>query len=613
MTNEPLRETSPLRRTEPEFNSRPSHWKRALFLRACRALGICGPVFFRLSLSAADPGPLLNYKVSWLGNSFSGASNKWVQNFFIHTKVQPDGTVNTWSHWDEGGRRFGVYKDGDVIGNLDVKANSLEATDKKGRKWKIEFDYVEPKFHEYDFKPKGITCDGEPVRFPELFEPMALALANDGSLMVADSQTSPRQQVLFYDVTNPGQPRLTRAFGDYGGIAGGRPGEVTPTKFWGIRGLGMDAEGNIYVAMSEMGSCLRKFSPEGKLLWELRGDFFVDVACADPGTDGADVWGVQERYRMDYEKPPGREATLTGYSLNRHQYPNDPRGLTHVKQNGEHGLTSPQVVYLNGRRFLFVGGMFGSNFINIFRFDGEIAVPSGLILQWGNNLYRTEQVWPPNKPKGAAIWRDINGDGDYQADEFRPNTDRVRPGPFWVDKKGNIWMAYGFFRYDFQGLDEKGNPIYSADKITVLEPPQGVRKIARVVYLDDSDTLVVADEGSDMRHISRVLVCKNYLAGNRETVSFTPAAGPEAGCVAAAGDYVFTGGWKERGRVGVNRLADGAAIGTLDPGGTVGGNKNTGWMDILTGITAHRRKNGEYLVFAEEDYRAKVLLYRWTP
>lgn len=35
--------------------------------------------------------------------------------------------------------------------------------------------------------------------------------------------------------------------------------------------------------------------------------------------------------------------------------------------------------------------------------------------------------------------------------------------------------------------------------------------------------------------------------------------------------------------------------------------------DLLTGITAHRRKDGEYLVFVEEDYRAKVLLYRWKP
>jgi hypothetical protein len=567
-----------------------------------------------IRFEAAETIAPLNYRVSWLGNSFSGASNKWVQNFFIHTKVQPDGTVNTWSHWDEGGRTFGVYKDGDVIGNTNVNANSLTAIDKAGRKWKIEFDYVEPKFHEYDFKPRGITCDGEPVKFPDLYEPMALALANDGQLMVADSQTGPRQQVLFYDIADPKQPKLTRAFGDYGGIASGKPGAVAPAKFWGIRGVGMDAEGNIYVAMSEMGSCLRKFTPEGKLLWELRSDFFVDVVSADPLTDGRDVWGVQEHYKMDYSLPPGREAKLVGYSLDRHKYPKDPRGLTFVKQNGEHGLTSPQVVYIKGKRFLFVGGMFASNFINIYRYEDEMAIPSGLILQWGNNLYRTEQKWPPNKPAGkASIWRDLNGDGDYQADEFALNTDRVHPGPFWVDKHGNIWMAYGFFRYDCQGLDAKGNPIYAADKITVLDKPLGVNKVARVVYLDDSDTLVTAEEGSDMRHIGRVHVCKGYLAGKRETVSFLPGGGAESGCVAAAGDYAFTGGWKSRGQIRVNRLSDGAEAGMFDPGETVGGTKATGWIDLLTGITAHKRADGEYLVFVEEDYRAKVLLYRWKP
>jgi len=562
-----------------------------------------------LTLHAAP----LNYSVSWLGNSFSGASNKWVQNFFIHAQVHPDGTVDTWSHWDEGGKRFGAYRDGDVIGNTNLDPNSLRVKDRAGHEWKIEFDYSEPKFHEYDIKPKGVSCDGDPVRLPDLFEPMALALANDGQLMVADSQTSPRQQVLFYDVTDPRLRKLTRAFGEYGGIGGGKPGEVTPTKFWGIRGIGMDAAGNIYVAMSEMGSCLRKFSPEGRLLWELRGDFFVDVVCADPTTDGRDVWGIQEHYVMDYAKPPGQESKLVGYSLDRHKYPHDPRGLTFVKQSGEHGLTSPQVVYLKGHRFLFVGGMFASNFINIFRYDDEVAVPSGLILQWGNDLYRTEQKWPPNKPKGTSIWRDRNGDGEYQAEEFMPNTERVHPGPFWVDRKGNIWMAYGLFRYDFQGLDDKGNPIYTADKITILEPPEGVRKVARVCYLDDTDTLVVADEASDMRHIGRVFVCKGYLGGNRKTVSFESGAGKQTGCVAASGEYAFTGGWKERGRVYANRLSDGAAVGVFDPGPTVGGVENTGWIDILTGITAFRRSNGEYLVFVEEDYKAKVLMYRWHP
>lgn len=579
----------------------------------CAALGL---VLATAAFSAPAP---LNYTVTWVGNSFPGASNRWVQNFFIHTQVQPDGTVNTWSHWDEGGKKFGVYQDGDVIGNTNVSPNSLEARDRAGRLWKIEVEYLDPAHQEWEFVPKGLTADGQPVTFPELAQPMALALANDGTLMVADSGTGPRQQVLFYDVSDPGHPKLVRTFGDRGGIASGKPGEITPTKFWGIRGLGMDAAGNLYVAMSEQGSVLRSFSPDGRLRWELHGEFFCDLAVADPADDGRTVWGIQERYAMDWSQPPGRDARWVAYTLDRHRYPNDPRGLMHVKQQGEHGLTSPQIAYIQGRRFLFVGGMFASNFINLFRFDGEIAVPAGLILQWGNNLYRTDQKWPPHKPAGVSIWRDLNGDGDYQPDEFAPNTPRVQPGPFCVDRPGNLWMAYGFFRYDCQGLDPHGNPIYAADKITVLEKPAGVGKVARVVYLDESDTLVVAEEGRDeagkpsMRHINRVFACKGYLAGNRETVSFVPGAGREAGCVAAAGDYAFTGGWKERGRIWINRLSDGAEVGVFDPGPTVGGVENTGWIDLLTGIGAFRRSTGEYLVFVEENYKAKCLIYRWQP
>jgi hypothetical protein len=437
--------------------------------------------------------------------------------------------------------------------------------------------------------------------------------------MVADSGTGPRQQVLFYDVANPASPKLVRTFGDFGGIGSGTPGVVTPTKFWGIRGIGMDREGNLYVAQSEMGSILRKFTPEGILVWELFGHFFVDVACADPGTDGDDVWGIQEHYRMDYSRPPGLEARWVGYSLDRHKYPNDPRGLTFVKQQGEHGLTSPQMAILEGKRFLFVGGMFASNFINIFRFEGEIAIPSGLILQWENGLYRTDQAWPPHKPKGTSIWRDVNGDGDYQANEFAPNTAKVRPGPFWVDKKGDIWLAYGNIRYEFLGLDRAGNPIYRADKVATWDTPEGMSQTARVWYDADRDLLIAAEQGKDenskpdMRHIGKVFVCQGYKAGNRKSVSFSSGAGSEAACVAAAGDYVFTAGWKERGRVWVNRISNGEPVGTFEPGPTVGGVENTGWIDILTGVTAHKREDGEYLIFVEEDYKAKSLIYRWRP
>ena len=45
----------------------------------------------------------------------------------------------------------------------------------------------------------------------------------------------------------------------------------------------------------------------------------------------------------------------------------------------------------------------------------------------------------------------------------------------------------------------------------------------------------------------------------------------------------------------------------------MGGVENTGWIDLLTGINAFKRSTGEYLVFVEENYKAKSLIYRWKP
>lgn len=61
----------------------------------------------------------LDYTVTWVGNSFPGASNRWFQNFLIHTHVQPDGTVNTGSHFQ---RSTGEHL---VLGEENYKAKSL--------------------------------------------------------------------------------------------------------------------------------------------------------------------------------------------------------------------------------------------------------------------------------------------------------------------------------------------------------------------------------------------------------------------------------------------------------------------------------------------------------
>lgn len=374
--------------------------------------------------------------------------------------------------------------------------------------------------------------------------------------------------------------------------------------------------------MSEQGSIIRKLSPEGEMIWELRDDLFCDVLSVDPSSDGKTIFGIQEEYKLDYSKPAGQEAELVSYSLDRTKYPEDPRGLIYIKQQGEHGLTSPQIVYLQGKRFMFVGGMFASNFINIYRFEGRIAVPSGLIQQRPEMYYRTDEIWPLNRPVNQTfIWRDVNGDGQYQREEYLHNTSIVKPGPFYVDKQGDIWMGNGLYKYEFQGLDTYGNPIYDAENVKQMPLPPGMKNCNRANYDSERDILMAAEYGTDekgelsLRHLGRIFIVKDYVknSGTTNPIIFKSEGGEQAGSLTMEGDYVFSGGWKNRLRIFVNRISDGAAVGVLEPGPEVGGTSQTGWIDILTGITAFKRSNGEYIVLAEENAKGKVMLYRFFP
>jgi hypothetical protein len=59
-----------------------------------------------------------NYTTSWLGNTYGGKDNKWVQMNFTSIFVTPDGTVYSNSVWDEGERESGIYKNGEIVGKL---------------------------------------------------------------------------------------------------------------------------------------------------------------------------------------------------------------------------------------------------------------------------------------------------------------------------------------------------------------------------------------------------------------------------------------------------------------------------------------------------------------
>jgi hypothetical protein len=77
--------------------------------------------------------------------------------------------------------------------------------------------------------------------------------------------------------------------------------------------------------------------------------------------------------------------------------------------------------------------------------------------------------------------------------------------------------------------------------------------------------------------------------------------------VAYAGELAFAVDCKSA-EVFVYNLRDGSALGSMKPGPEVHG--ESGWVDFRDGIRAVRRQHGSYLVFVEEDYKGKSLVYR---
>jgi hypothetical protein len=64
-------------------------------------------------------------------------------------------------------------------------------------------------------------------------------------------------------------------------------------------------------------------------------------------------------------------------------------------------------------------------------------------------------------------------------------------------------------------------------------------------------------------------------------------------------------------KVHVYNAGTGEKVGEMTPGPEVA--KESGWVDFPDAIRAFRRAGGEYLVFVEEDAKAKIIAYRWRP
>jgi hypothetical protein len=613
-----------------------------------------------------DTARPLHYTVSWIGNTFPGGDGEWVQNNIAEVAVTADGTVYASSEWDEAGRCTGAYKDGhanrQLFKQFDGKgghkawgwgtAGKAVAADKifvyiintegellrfrRGDSGYVDQTLVgkavdmacrdgvltivleggeiqrrrasDPATKLGSFQAAGaadvaVGADGRiwlrlgkevrafaadgtrrPESITDLEDPSDIAIGHDGRLIICDN--GKRGQILFYDVA--GAPRLVAEFGDRGGLRSGVPGVVAgaPRKLFSIRGAGTDAEGNLYVALSKNMSILRKFTPHGDLVWELQGLFFVDATSVLPGSDGTEIYGREEIFTFDYDRPAGSRAwTLKAFTADFDRNPDDPR-----KDPAGMG----RVRLVDGHRLLFVSGMMAGP-MPVFYFapetHGQIAIDSGL-----------------RKGEGWASW---------------------------ADSRGGIWYVKNsaIIHEPLSGFAPDGKPIYGKAQATPL--PKEFRSVERVLYDPERDIMILTgfthnnpDPGGAWGLAGTEAFRYDHWSSGprfRWRAQFPFRTWEKGGAgemimpkaVDIAGDYLFVcyvyrgEGEGSNPPVRIYRLDDGVFVGELRPGGVVG--REHGWVDIVQGMSAFQRSNGEYVVLVEEDYRGKNVLYRWNP
>jgi hypothetical protein len=300
---------------------------------------------------------------------------------------------------------------------------------------------------------------------------------------------------------------------------------------------------------------------------------------------------------------------------------------------------------IDGKRFLFTSDMY-SWYLAVTRFnpdtDGEIGIPS---VFFARSHIKNDTNWPPNQPAvGEWIWRDRNGNGDQDADEF---TGTGKDSPiigwgWWVDSRGDVWQCSGagIRRFICQGLDAKGNPIYdyAADHVVAVPPPalpDGAtwKELLRLRYFPTAQDAIPADTmfvsgytsqwpnntgwwGTAGRAVYRYDTWSTHPtihAGYPIMLPSDASARPETVIegIDVCGKYLFAARGREPQTVTVYDIETGQQVTTMIPGDAVGGPGNTGWLDMREVINTYERRDGEYLIFVEEDSKAKVLLYRW--
>ncbi|HEP6425906.1 TPA: SMP-30/gluconolactonase/LRE family protein [Burkholderia cenocepacia] len=439
------------------------------------------------------------------------------------------------------------------------------------------------------FSPTGALLNT--IRMPAGSHPSALHVdAAAGQLLVGDE--GPDQNIKRYSIS--GQPALAGTFGVRGGYLDtttGIKGQVGPQRFTRIVGIGKDTGGNLYVLNNPWGGSwdlgrngatdIHAYGSNGNLRWTLQSLNFEGIAAPDPVTDGALFYGGTHIYSGS------AGGKFVANTVDPFTYPSDPRINMSDTQRDEHfGL----ITSVGANRILVAAGQNPPIFY-FYHFNaanGYIAIPDGSI-------------------PGPAF-----------------NTTQRVTGGFSLDSQGGVWAGLdktgAITHYPLTGFDADGKPSWGPGVATRI--PASIQPLTRIVYLADSDTMVLAQGAlgsNDWTSIgTRIEVYHGWRAGNTtkpDPVITLPHSGAKS--IDAAGNHLFVGYWfSSSGPLWPNVDAFNLATGKLDTTlvntspATV---DTSSAIDAMYSIRAYRRSNGEYVVMKNNVKGNSITVYRWTP
>ncbi|HEY3320724.1 MAG TPA: hypothetical protein VGP72_09695 [Planctomycetota bacterium] len=467
----------------------------------------------------------------------------------------------------------------------------------------------------------------------------AIAFAPDGKLMIADSETGEveickigRSELVLGRKGPDGKSGRRYELIDHARVVStlgqkARPGDRAPDRFFRLRGVACDKDGNIITIQTEPlgGARLAKWSPDKKLLWEHFGAEFVSLGNYG-GSDPETFYSFSfHRYKLKDHKTGQWEMDANCYSpVGRASLPAQAGDKAGAEMAGTEARPTPRyasdphgalrVLKIDGHDFVYMPTGDG---VQIYRVDGKVLRLCSMI---GGNDPAPDGSRKNKGPLAQWSWSDADGSGTPKPEDIRyfKKPGEAKYAVFGMDvewSSGSILFgelhSKAIWEIPRGPLDKKGNPTYDwADaKIVVPRDTSPLKFEPQMAQMGDGIysfgwSAPWPQPKNNPFWMGGTTLAKFGPNGEREWAVKLPEV-----CVGldAVPNGCFVGSGKSAKIY--HYTHDGLLVGVLSPGEAMC--KESGWMDNHASVAVSRNPKDKILdIFAEDDYVLRIGWYR---